>query len=115
MMSSFTPLIFSDLDPVEAFLKNKPTLSVTVVLALMALIAGNVLPAAAQAQPAAPATGVDIPIPNIPYTKFVLSNGLTVLVHEDHKAPIVAVNTCITSARRTRSQARPGLPTCSNT
>ena len=29
---------------------------------------------------------------NIPYEKFVLSNGLTVIVHEDHKAPIVAVN-----------------------
>lgn len=28
----------------------------------------------------------------IPYEKFVLSNGLTVLVHEDHKAPIVALN-----------------------
>jgi zinc protease len=38
-------------------------------------------------------TGVDIPIPDIPYTKFVLANGLTVLVHEDHKASIVAVNT----------------------
>ncbi len=31
-------------------------------------------------------------LPDIPYTKFVLDNGLTVLVHEDHKAPIVAVN-----------------------
>ncbi len=29
---------------------------------------------------------------HIPYEKFVLKNGLTVLVHEDHKAPIVAVN-----------------------
>lgn len=29
---------------------------------------------------------------DIPYTKFVLKNGLTLLVHEDHKAPIVAVN-----------------------
>ncbi|MFZ4621190.1 MAG: M16 family metallopeptidase, partial [Bacteroidota bacterium] len=29
---------------------------------------------------------------NIPYEKFTLDNGLTVLVHEDHKAPIVAVN-----------------------
>jgi len=38
-------------------------------------------------------TNVDIPTPDIPYTKFVLGNGLTVLVHEDHKAPIVAVNT----------------------
>jgi zinc protease len=29
---------------------------------------------------------------NIPYTKFVLKNGLTLIVSEDHKAPIVAVN-----------------------
>ncbi|THD69285.1 insulinase family protein [Robertkochia marina] len=29
---------------------------------------------------------------NIEYEKFVLPNGLTLLVHEDHKAPIVAVN-----------------------
>ena len=36
---------------------------------------------------------VDIPIPDIPYTMFKLKNGLTVLVHEDHKTPVVAVNT----------------------
>lgn len=29
---------------------------------------------------------------DIPYQKFVLTNGLTLIVHEDHKAPIVAVN-----------------------
>ncbi len=29
---------------------------------------------------------------SIPYQKFVLKNGLTLIVHEDHKAPIVAVN-----------------------
>ncbi len=29
---------------------------------------------------------------DIPFQKFVLPNGLTVIVHEDHKAPIVAVN-----------------------
>jgi len=45
---------------------------------------------AASAAPAARAT--ESPIPDIPYTKFVLENGLTVLVHEDHKAPVVAVN-----------------------
>jgi predicted Zn-dependent peptidase len=28
----------------------------------------------------------------IPCEKFVLPNGLTVLVHEDHKSPIVALN-----------------------
>ena len=29
---------------------------------------------------------------NIPYEKFTLDNGLTLIVHEDKKAPIVAVN-----------------------
>jgi len=29
---------------------------------------------------------------DIPFESFVLPNGLTVLVHEDHKAPIVAIN-----------------------
>lgn len=29
---------------------------------------------------------------DIPYSRFVLDNGLTLIVHEDHKAPIVAVN-----------------------
>jgi len=29
---------------------------------------------------------------DIPYQKFTLPNGLTLLVHEDHKVPIVAVN-----------------------
>jgi zinc protease len=41
---------------------------------------------------AAPARAADLPPVEIPYTSFQLSNGLTVLVHEDHKAPIVAVN-----------------------
>ena len=34
-------------------------------------------------------SAVDI---DIAFTKFVLPNGLTLIVHEDHKAPIVAVN-----------------------
>ncbi len=49
-------------------------------------------PAAARAQrPAAPAGAREPPI-DIPFTRFVLKNGLTLIVHEDHKAPIVAVN-----------------------
>ena len=42
---------------------------------------------AAAAPKVAPLPSVDIP-----YEKFVLDNGLTLIVHEDHKAPIVAVN-----------------------
>ena len=49
--------------------------------------------APAKAPAHAAASSVNIPIPDIKYTKFVLKNGLTLLVHEDHKAPIVAVNT----------------------
>ncbi len=30
--------------------------------------------------------------PDIPYTRFTLPNGLTVVVNEDHKAPVVAVS-----------------------
>ena len=44
-------------------------------------------PAQAQAQDAPARASVDIP-----YQEFTLPNGLKVLVHEDHKAPIVAVN-----------------------
>lgn len=39
-----------------------------------------------------PAYAQNVPRFDIPYEKFVLKNGLTVIVHEDHKAPIVAVN-----------------------
>src|SRR4030081_1948973 len=38
-------------------------------------------------------SNLNITIPDIKYTKLVLKNGLTVLGHEDNKAPIVAVNT----------------------
>jgi zinc protease len=31
-------------------------------------------------------------IPELAYSRFVLPNGLTVVVHEDHKAPVVAVS-----------------------
>jgi zinc protease len=40
--------------------------------------------------PGAGAQSKDI---DIPFRTFVLANGLTVIVHEDHKAPIVAINT----------------------
>ena len=41
---------------------------------------------------AAAATTTPDAIPDIPYTRFQLPNGLTVVVHEDHKAPVVAVS-----------------------
>ncbi|HEY6947751.1 MAG TPA: pitrilysin family protein, partial [Gemmatimonadales bacterium] len=57
-------------------------------LALAGMLAAGA-PAAVQAQ--RPASTREPPI-DIPFRKFVLQNGLTLIVHEDHKAPIVAVN-----------------------
>ena len=41
---------------------------------------------------ALPALAAELPIPDIPFQKYTLDNGLTLIVHEDHKAPIVAIN-----------------------
>ncbi|HEX4677108.1 MAG TPA: insulinase family protein, partial [Steroidobacteraceae bacterium] len=53
-------------------------------------------PAASTARPAralaTPATPAPLPDVDIPYQKYTLPNGLTLIVHEDHKAPIVAVD-----------------------
>jgi zinc protease len=51
--------------------------------------AGPAVPASAAAAKAGPES---IPDLDIPYRKHILPNGLTLIVHEDHKAPIVAVN-----------------------
>jgi zinc protease len=46
---------------------------------------------------------------NIPYEKFVLSNGLTLIVHEDHKAPIVAVNVWYHVGSKNEKQGKTGF------
>jgi zinc protease len=46
---------------------------------------------AAAAMAAAPKPA-PLPAVDIPFQKFMLANGLTLIVHEDHKAPVVAVN-----------------------
>ena len=59
---------------------------------LGAALAAFLLAPALGAQQKAAAKPAAVPQIEIPYTKFVLKNGLTVLHHEDRKAPIVAVN-----------------------
>src|SRR5882672_4577541 len=61
---------------------------------LVALAATIAFPARTPAQSAdrSPARAAQSSIPDIAYKKFTLKNGLTLLVHEDHKAPIAAVN-----------------------
>ncbi len=60
----------------------KRLLGTTLVLALLA----------ACGSPADDPSSGASDIVDIPYTKYVLDNGLRLIVHEDHKAPIVAVN-----------------------
>jgi len=60
---------------------------VALLLALVALAPAVAPVVAEDANDVAAAAGIDIP-----YKRFVLKNGLTLIVHEDRKAPIVAVN-----------------------
>ncbi|MBL0924481.1 MAG: insulinase family protein [Sphingomonadaceae bacterium] len=62
-------------------------------LTLALMLSGSALIAAvpAIAQKAAPVAEL-VEAVNIPHEKFTLDNGLTVLVHEDRKAPVVAVS-----------------------
>jgi zinc protease len=53
------------------------------------LLVSSIIPMMLFAQKQIKANPIEI---DIPYTKFVLDNGLTLLIHQDHKAPIVAVN-----------------------
>ncbi|MGI8818642.1 MAG: M16 family metallopeptidase [Gemmatimonadales bacterium] len=60
---------------------------VSVLSALLATAAGSTTRVQAQAPAQRPPARLEIP-----FQRFVLPNGLTLIVHEDHKAPIVAVN-----------------------
>jgi zinc protease len=71
----------------------RPTKTAACVAMSVALLAAGAAQAAAAKPAATKAAKSDIAIPDIPYTRFVLKNGLTLLVHEDHKTPVVAVNT----------------------
>jgi len=66
----------------EVVVRSRLVLSLAISAAV-----GSATPLRAQA-PALPAQARL----EIPYQRFVLPNGLTLIVHEDHKAPIVAVN-----------------------
>lgn len=72
-----------------------PRISAHILPFLSTVAMAVALPATSQAKPvvatasANPLAGLDL---DIPATKMVLENGLTLVVHEDHSAPLVAVN-----------------------
>lgn len=57
---------------------------------------------------AAPAP-VSAAVPNLAYTRYVLPNGLTLVVHEDHKAPVVAVSVWYHVGSKNEPAARSGF------
>ncbi len=90
------------------------TLIAAATLALISISAGAQQAAPAKPAPAAPAAAkssakMDIAIPDIAYTKFVLKNGLTLLVHEDHKTPVVAINTWYHVGSKNEKQGKTGF------
>ena len=68
------------------------------------VVAVAAAPAAVQSESLAPLPDVDIP-----FTKFTLNNGLTLIVHEDHKAPIVAVNIWYHVGSKNEPEGRSGF------
>lgn len=70
---------------------------------MRALALGAVFAASAFTQPAGK---IDI---NIPFEKFVLPNGLTLIVHEDRKTPIVAVNVWYHVGSKNEKQGKTGF------
>jgi zinc protease len=69
------------------------TFSIRLATFATVLLAVSTIPnAAVHAQSANRSSGSGAPEINLDYERFVLPNGLTVIVHEDRKAPVVAVS-----------------------
>jgi zinc protease len=56
------------------------------------VVGASCMPIAEPTEGAQGETGTGAPALNLDYERFVLDNGLTVVVHEDRKAPVVAVS-----------------------
>lgn len=67
--------------PTQVMIKMKPLLQLSIMWSLLG----------ATVALSAKDSVLDVNL-DIPFQRFVLTNGLTLIVHEDHKAPIVAVN-----------------------
>jgi zinc protease len=84
-------------------------LSYSILASCLILAAATAAPAKHAADKSPVETLAPLPIPDIAYSKFVLANGLTLLVHEDHKAPIVAVNIWYHVGSKNEPQGRTGF------
>jgi predicted Zn-dependent peptidase len=82
-------------------------------LSRAALLAAASCLAAPSLAAAPPAQSVPIPTlvkqVSIPHSLFTLKNGLTVIVHEDHKAPVVAVSTWYNVGSKDEPKSKTGF------
>ncbi|EYF03126.1 M16 family metallopeptidase [Chondromyces apiculatus] len=82
---------------------------------LRALLAPALAASALAALAAPPAAQADLPAPakpprlDVPFTRYTLPNGLTVILHEDHTLPLVAVNTMVKVGSRHEEAKRTGF------
>ncbi|MGX4643709.1 M16 family metallopeptidase [Massilia sp. SYSU DXS3249] len=82
---------------------NKP------LLAALALAFASTAALPAHAAPAAKAPAFDRKAYTIDYKKFVLPNGLTLVVHEDHSVPVVGVNMWYHVGSRNEKRGKTGF------
>ncbi|OFA04886.1 pitrilysin family protein [Duganella sp. HH101] len=76
---------------------------------LAALVASAFNPAGAAPAAAPKAAVVDLKPYTIPYQKFTLQNGLTLIVHEDHSVPLVSVNVWYHVGSRNEKRGKTGF------
>jgi zinc protease len=88
--AAVSPPLFTNLPPSKNYLKNmKQKLLLLNVFAILAVVGANAQTAAgtkAKLVEKVTKTGDELVIP---YEKYVLPNGLTLIIHEDHSDPIV--------------------------
>jgi zinc protease len=86
------------------------TLKLLAALAFGASTAAALAPAhAATAHDKSAAVTFDRKAYTIPYKKFVLANGLTLVVHEDHSVPVVGVNVWYHVGSRNEKRGKTGF------
>ncbi len=102
------PLSHHDDYPMGPTCLNLP--ATRLVLAAVALLAPALLAPTAGAQaPPAPSRTTTSDALKIPYTLYSLKNGLTVILHEDHSQPLVAVNVSVKVGSRDEPPKRTGF------
>ncbi|MYN18917.1 insulinase family protein [Rugamonas sp. FT107W] len=74
-----------------------------------ALVASAFSPAGAAPAAAPQAAVVDLKPYTVPYQKFTLQNGLTLIVHEDHSVPLVSVNVWYHVGSRNEKRGKTGF------